>query len=507
MPLINAIATRVLRLRFNRIQQFVDHPADVQKRTFRTLLDNGTRTLFGRDHQFKDINLIREFRERVPLRTYEEFYPYIERALKGEEDVVWPGETLWFSKSSGTTNDRRKLIPVSKESLQDHYSAGRDMLAIYFNNRPDSKMFRGKALGITGTNFQSEYNPKSYYGDISAILLENLPLFYQLFRVPSKEVALMEEWEAKMDLMAREAMAENVTSLGGVPTWIIVLFNRIFELKGINSRNLLDVWPNIEVFFHGGVNFEPYREQFAQLIPTDQMHYYNIYNASEGFFGIQYYPDRSDMILLLDSGIFYEFIPVEEMDKEFPRALGFEDVEVGKNYALAISTNGGLWRYLLGDTIKFTSLNPPLIQITGRTKHFINAFGEELVVENAEIAVAEAARVTGAIVKNFTAAPLYFSGSEKGAHEWLVEFEKDPDSLETFTRVLDEKLKEINQDYDAKRYKDMALTLPKLHQVPMGTFYSWMANKEKLGAQHKVPRLSNSREILEEILAISTAKA
>ncbi|MCB9231563.1 MAG: GH3 auxin-responsive promoter family protein [Bacteroidia bacterium] len=503
MALVNAIATRILRRRFTRIQQFMDQPDEIQAQVFRMLLDRGTRTKFGQDHHFRDIQNVREFRERVPLRTYEEFFPYIERTLRGEQDVVWPGETLWFSKSSGTTNDRRKLIPVSRESLNDnHYAAGRDMLAIYFQNRPDSKMFRGKALGITGNNIQSEYNPKSYYGDISAILLENMPLFFQFFSVPSKEVALMDEWEEKINLMAREAMDENITSLAGVPTWIWVLFNRIFDLKGNSERNILDIWPNLEIFFHGGVSFEPYRDQFSRIVPSDHMQYYNVYNASEGFFGVQLYPDRSDMLLLLDLGIYYEFIPMEEMEKEHPHAVGIEEVELGKTYTMAITTNGGLWRYIPGDTIKFTSLSPPLIQITGRTKHFINAFGEELIVENAEEAVTQACKETGAVVLNYTAGPVYFAGSNQGAHEWLFEFERPPDSLDQFKQTLDRRLREVNQDYAAKRYKDMALSLPLVRELPEGTFYRWLKEGERLGAQQKVPRLSNNRKYIEEILAL-----
>jgi hypothetical protein len=425
--------------------------------------------------------------------------------MKGEQNILWPSEIKWFAKSSGTTNARSKFIPVSTEALEDcHFRGGKDLMSIYVNNNPDTKVFTGKGLAIGGSYQTSTVNPELYYGDVSAVVMKNLPIWAQFIRTPSLDIALMDKWEDKIEKMASATAQENVTSILGVPTWTIVLLQRILEITG--KSNILDVWPNLEVFAHGAVSFTPYRNLFAKtLIPSSSMNYVEIYNASEGFFGLQDQTGTHDMLLMLDYGVFYEFIPIEELDKEFPQALTLDQVQVDKNYAMVISTNAGLWRYKIGDTVKFTSLAPYRIRITGRTKHFINAFGEEMIIENAETAIARACQETEAIIRNFTAAPIYMEKEGKGGHEWLIEFEKEPANLHQFTQLLDQTLREVNSDYDAKRYKDIALQLPVVHSLPEGTFYNWMKKRGKLGGQHKVPRLSNSREYVEDVLSMLQA--
>ncbi|MEO0469843.1 MAG: GH3 auxin-responsive promoter family protein, partial [Bacteroidota bacterium] len=464
-------------------------------------LGRARNTEWGKRYHFSEINRIDSFRERVPISTYEELYPDIERHMLGEPDILWPGRIEWFAKSSGTTNDKSKYIPVSHESLEDcHYKAGQDMLAMYLTARPDSKLFTGKSLSIGGSHTASPVGPQARVGDVSAVILENLPKFYELMRAPSKEVALMDQWESKIEAMAREIEDENITGLAGVPTWTMVLINRLFERKGITSGNLLEIWPDLEVFFHGGVSFTPYLKQFEAMIPSDSMTYIDCYNASEGFFGLQNDPDDPDLLLLLDYGIFYEFIKVEELHQEQPRSYILSEIELGQNYAMVISTNGGLWRYCIGDTIAFTSRTPYKFRVTGRTKQFINAFGEELMVDNAERAIAFACQKSGAEVKDYTAGPIYLAGTDKGGHEWVVEFSRLPENLSAFTQLLDQRLRELNSDYDAKRTADLALSLPRVHSLPEGSFHRWMKKRNKLGGQHKVPRLANSRQYLEDIL-------
>jgi len=446
---------------------------------------------------------------RVPVFAYEDLYPQIERVLRGEKNILWPGDFTWFSKSSGTTNARSKYIPVSEEHLQEcHYKGGKDMLCLYVNNYPDTRAFLGKNLGIGGSYQPNPFNPNTYCGDVSALIMKNLPIWAEFLRTPSIEVALMDKWEEKVEKIARLTIGENVTGISGVPTWTVVLLQRILELTG--KQHIREVWPNLEVFFHGAVSFTPYRELFRQLIPADDMRYMETYNASEGFFGIQDQRDSQDLLLMLDYGVYYEFIPSEFAQEENPLTIGLADVQVGKSYAMVISTNSGLWRYKIGDVVRFTSTNPYRIRIAGRTKHFINAFGEELVVENADVAVAYACQKTGLIVNDYTAAPVYLDVDSKGCHEWAIEFENFDDtlhSLEKFTYLLDEKLREINSDYDAKRHKDLALTAPIIRVLPKGTFYEWMAKRGKLGGQHKVPRLSNTREYLDDVLSMKKDNA
>ncbi|MEM7035419.1 MAG: GH3 auxin-responsive promoter family protein [Bacteroidota bacterium] len=500
MSLINSIASWYLKKRVMQIEMFVKHPVDTQLEVFHKLIRTAEKTAWGEEFGFKDMKTIQQFQERVPISNYEQLFPYIERTLQGEKSVLWPGKIKWFSKSSGTTNDKSKFIPVTKESLNDcHFKGGKDMLAIYLHNRPDSQLFTGRALPIGGSHEINKLNSDSYYGDLSAVLIQNTPHVFNLFRATSKKLALMPEWESKIQAMAERVLNMNITSIAGVPTWTIVLINKLFEMAG-TERDLHEIWPSLEVFFHGGVSFKPYRRQFQSLIPSDRMHYFETYNASEGFFGLQNERDKDDLLLMLDYGILYEFVKLEDLDQDHPRAYTISEVEPGVTYAMLITTNGGLWRYMIGDTVQFTSVSPFKIKIAGRTKHFINAFGEELMVDNAETALDHACAETGAVIANYTAAPIYFSEGQNGAHEWLVEFEKAPVVVNEFRDILDAKLRELNSDYDAKRYKSIALREPVLHALPKGTFYDWMKSRGKLGGQNKVPRLSNTRDYVDAIL-------
>ena len=504
MEVLNSFMTWIFKSRLGQIEKFKQEPHSVQRTTLVELLEAAKHTEFGKTYHFEKIKSYEDFAKRVPLFDYESFTPYLEKNIKGKQQVFWPSDIKWFAKSSGTTAGRSKYIPVSDESLEEcHYKGGKDMVSLYVSNFPDTKVFTGKSLTVGGALEKDLLHPKGIAraGDVSAVIMHNLPIWAQFIRTPSLETALMSDWEAKIERMARETMDENVTSIAGVPTWTIVLLQRILELK--KASHILEVWPNLEVFFHGAVAFGPYRNLFKELIPSDKMRYMETYNASEGFFGMQDQPDSDELLLLLDYGIFYEFILTEDLEKENPRVISLEGVEVGKNYALLISTNGGLWRYKIGDTVKFTSVLPYRFRISGRTKHFINAFGEEVIVENAEAAISYACEQTGATLTNFTAAPIYFEDSQsKGAHEWVVEFKSPPSDLENFADILDQHLREINSDYDAKRHKNLALQRLQLHAAPVGLFESWLAKKGKLGGQHKVPRLSNSREFMDEILGM-----
>jgi hypothetical protein len=493
----------VMKKRIHDIDLFLKYPVEVQKELFSSLIRTARKTDFGKEYGFKDLNSIRQYKERVPIYTYEDFYPYIDKLLKGKQGVTWPTEIKWFAKSSGTTNAKSKFIPVSQEALTDcHFKGGKDMLSIYFNNHPDSKMFTGKGLAIGGSQQINQFdsNSNSYYGDVSAVIMSNLPFWAQLARTPTLEIALMSEWEEKIEKMATTTIKENVTNIVGVPTWTVVLLRRILEITG--AKDMHEIWPNLEVFIHGAVSFEPYEAIFKKLIPSSKMNYLETYNASEGFFGIQDRNDSRDLLLMLDYGIFYEFIPLENIDDENPQTIDLQDVELDKNYALVISTNAGLWRYMIGDTVKFTCLDPYRIRISGRTKHFINAFGEELIIENAELAIKKACQETNAIIGDYTAGPRYIDTGNKGGHEWIIEFNEMPSDKELFIRALDTSLKEANSDYEAKRYKDIALEAPIIHFAKPGTFYNWMKKRGKLGGQHKVPRLSNNREFIDDILKL-----
>lgn len=499
MTIVNSIFTWIMKKRMHQIELFVKYPHDVQDEWFHSLISSAQNTEWGKLFGYSDISNQDQFKERVPIQTYESLKPYIEKMLSGEQNVLWPSEIKWFAKSSGTTNDRSKFIPVSEESLEEcHFKGGKDLLSMYCNNRPDARIFTGKCLVLGGSHQINQLNSDSCYGDLSAVLIKNLPLWAEFYRTPEMSITLMDNFEEKVEKIAKATIDVNVTNIAGVPTWNLVLAKRILEITGKN--NLLEVWPNLEFYFHGAVNFNPYREQFKKLIPSEKMYYMETYNASEGFFGIQDQPNSEEMLLMLDYGIYYEFLPMEDFHKEHPKTLGLDQVELNKNYALIISTNAGLWRYMIGDTIKFTSLDPYRIQITGRTKHFINAFGEELIIDNAEKGLSKACQETGAVIRDYTACPIYFKGNDAGGHEWIIEFEQIPDNIEQFTDILDQTLREVNSDYDAKRFKDMALRRPLVHHAPDGTFYHWMKNRGKLGGQHKVPRLANDRAYVDEIL-------
>jgi len=499
MEWLNALLAWLMKRRFNQIERFMCYPHDVQHELFKYLISNAKNTEWGKKYAYKDLQNVTQFKERVPISSYEQLYPYIERMMKGEQNLLWSSEIKCFSKSSGTTNARSKFIPVSEEALEEcHYKGGKDMLCLYVNNYPETKIFQGKMLGIGGSYQPNHLNPNTYYGDVSALIMKNLPIWAEFLRTPSLEIALMSKWEEKIEKIAQTTIKEKVTALSGVPTWTVVILQRILEITG--KSNICEVWENIEAFFHGAVAFAPYKSLFRSLIPSESMNYMETYNASEGFFGIQDQKNSDELLLMLDYGVYYEFIPIEHAEEENPKTLGLDEVETGKNYALVISTNAGLWRYKIGDTIRFTSLAPYRIKITGRTKHFINAFGEELVIENADTAIEKACQQTGAMVNDYTAAPIFLEIGNKGGHEWIIEFEKTPDNLEKFVYTLDQTLRRVNSDYDAKRYMDIALIMPKVHAVPKGTFYEWMRKRGKLGGQNKVPRLSNSRIYVEDIL-------
>ncbi len=482
---------------------FRKYPAEVQQDTFQKLISRAADTEFGKKYEFIKLNSIRDFQTSVPIQTYEEVKPYVDRLRKGESNLLWPGDIKWFAKSSGTTNDKSKFIPVSNESLKDcHFKGARDTLAVYFQNNPESRIFSGKGLTLGGSHKIDNYSTQSYYGDLSAILIENQPFWTEFIRTPSQEVALMEKFEEKLEHIAEQTSQENVTSIAGVPSWNLVMLKYILQYTG--KKHILEVWPDLELFIHGGVSFTPYREQFRKIIPSDKMHYLEAYNASEGFFAIQDDPLQADMLLMLDYGIFYEFIPLDEYDKPKSESLSISEVEKDRNYALVISTNSGLWRYMIGDTIRFTSLFPHKMVISGRTKHFINVFGEEVIVDNADKALRIACDKTGAEISDYTAAPVYMSDQHQGAHEWIIEFAAPPDDLKYFATLLDHALMSINSDYEAKRYLNLTLEKPIVHSAKQGSFYKWLQEKGKLGGQNKVPRLSNERKYLEELLEIQS---
>ena len=502
MTAITNILNRFNHSRLSQIDRFRKFPAEIQNETFSHLLRTASGTEWGRKYSYSSISSVRDYRNRVPVQSYDDIIPYIERLGNGEPDLLWPGIIKWFAKSSGTTSSRSKFIPLTRESLENcHYRAAKDVLAIYANNNPSSRMFTGKALILGGSHRIDYFSSKALCGDLSAILIRNAPIWVDLVRTPRKSIALIEDFEKKLDLITRTTINKNVTSFSGVPSWFLTLIKYILSYTG--KSNLLEIWPKLEVFFHGGISFTPYRELYRQLIPGDNMHYMETYNASEGFFGIQDDLSIPDLLLMLDYGIFYEFVPVDYSGEQFPESYTIGEVEKGVNYALVISTNSGLWRYMIGDTIKFTSLQPYRFRITGRTRHFINAFGEEVIIDNAEKALEAACKSTGAIISEYTAGPVFMDVTSRGSHEWLIEFEKDPSDPDLFTDVLDSTLQSVNSDYEAKRYKDINLVKPVIRPVPKGTFHNWLKSKNKLGGQNKVPRLSNTREYIEEIYRIA----
>jgi len=497
IPIINSIASWVLKQRIHQIELFLKYPNEVQEELLMNLIRRAENTVIGAQYEFSSITSYTTFSERVPVSTYEDLQPLIERTRQGEQNVFWDAPIKWFAKSSGTTNAKSKFIPVSNDALEDcHYKGSKDLLCLYLNNNEDSDMFLGKSLRLGGSS-QIYEDKETLFGDLSAILIENMPIWAEFSSTPSNKISLMSEWEKKLTAIINETKNENVTSFAGVPSWMLVLMNRMLEETG--KGNLLEVWPNLEVYFHGGVSFEPYREQYQKLLPKSDFKYYEIYNASEGFFAIQDLNDSSDLLLMLDYGIFYEFIPMDTFGTPNQKVIRLAEVELFKNYAVVITTNSGLWRYLIGDTVRFTSLNPYRIRVSGRTKHHINVFGEELMVENTDQAIAKACQLTLTEVVDYTVAPIFMDGKEKGAHEWMIEFKKNPTDIDQFRSILDETLQSLNSDYEAKRYNNMTLNPLVINLARPNLFYDWLKERDKLGGQHKIPRLSNQREYLEQL--------
>jgi len=498
IPLFNSIASWILKKRIHQMELFMKYPNEVQNELLHELIKKASKTETGKLYEFKTIKSYNIFKSRVPLCNYDDIELNIERCRKGEQNIFWPSNIKWFAKSSGTTNSKSKFIPLSSEALEDcHYKAGKDMLSLYYNNNEDSQLLTGKSLRLGGSNELYNKND-SYFGDLSSIIIQNLPFWAEFSSTPSNKTSLMPEWETKMKAIVAESISEKVTSLAGVPSWMLVLLQNV--LKETKKKTISQVWPDAEVYFHGGVSFKPYRELYKGLFTQKDFRYYEIYNASEGFFGIQDHNHSDELLLMLDYGIFYEFIPIKGDKEDDSDIIPLSEVALNTNYSIVITTNGGLWRYKIGDTIQFTSLSPYRIQVTGRTKHFINVFGEELIIDNAEKALERVSAKTKSIISNYTAGPIFMEKDSQGAHEWIIEFEKEPENLNHFSSLLDEALQEENSDYEAKRYKNMTLHSLKVHKAKKGLFYEWLSKKGKLGGQHKVPRLSNSREILEELL-------
>jgi hypothetical protein len=487
IPLLNSIASWFLKQRIHQIELFLKYPNEVQEELLMNLIRSSENTVIGEKYDFHSIRNYVTFAERIPISSYEDLEPLIERTRQGEQNVFWETPIKWFAKSSGTTNAKSKFIPVSNEALEDcHYKGSKDLLCLYLNNNENSEMFTGKSLRLGGSS-QIYENNNTFFGDLSAILIENMPIWAEFSSTPSSKISLMSEWETKMEAIISETINENVTSFAGVPSWMMVLMNRVLEKTG--KENLMEVWPNLEVYFHGGVSFDPYRDQYQKILPKNNFKYYEIYNASEGFFAIQDLNNSSDLLLMLDYGIFYEFIPMDVFGTPNEIAIRLADVQ--------------LWRYLIGDTVRFTSLNPYRIRVTGRTKHHINVFGEELMVENTDSAIAKACHITNSEVKDYTVAPIFMKGKEKGAHEWMIEFKKKPENILEFQKTLDEILQTLNSDYEAKRYNNMTLNSLKINVARENLFYDWLKDNDKLGGQHKIPRLSNQRDYLEQLLEMS----
>ena len=498
IPIFNSVASFFLKRRISQIELFKDYPIEVQQEVLRKMIVYSIDTEIGKKYDFKTIRHYNDFKERIPTVTYEEIYKDIERNRKGEQNIFWRTPIKWFAKSSGTTNAKSKFIPISFESLEDcHYKAGKDMLSLYFNNNTDSQLLVGKCLRLGGSREIYENND-SYYGDLSAIMIDNLPFWAELSSTPSSKTSLIPEWEDKVKAIIKESMNQKVTSFAGVPSWMLSLLQQVIDKTG--KDNILEIWQDAEVYFHGGVSFEPYRNLYNKLFPSKDFKYFEIFNASEGFFAIQDQNSSTELLLMLDYGIFYEFIPVNGSESEI---VSLADVKLNTNYEMVITTNSGLWRYKIGDTIKFTCLNPFRVKVTGRTKHFINVFGEELVVENAEMALSKTTELTKSEISNYTVGPIFMSDKTKGSHEWIIEFSKEPDDMNKFTEILDLSLQSLNSDYEAKRYKDSTLELPKIIKGRKNLFYDWLRSRNKLGGQNKIPRLSNSREYVEELLGIN----
>jgi len=501
LSIINSIVSWILKKRIHQIELFMKYPHEVQNELLLNLIQRAKYTEIGKKYDFSSVLTYEQFADRVPVAAYEDVEPLIERSRKGETNIYWPEPIKYFAKSSGTTNAKSKFIPVSADALENcHYKAGKDMLCLYLNNNEESQLFTGKSLRLGGSKQLYEDN-NTVFGDLSAILIDNLPLWAELGSTPSNKISLMNEWTEKMKAIVKETKNENVTSLLGVPSWLMVLLNNVLQDTGKN--NLLELWPNAEVYFHGGISFEPYRDQYKKMFPKDSFRFYENYNASEGFFAIQDRNNADDMLLMLDYGIFYEFIPMDTFGTSNQKTVSLAGVEINKSYAVVITTNSGLWRYLIGDTVRFTSLSPYRIKITGRTKHYINVFGEELMIENTDTAIAKTAKDFNVDIVEYTVAPVFMKDKEKGAHEWMIEFKKNPDDLKAFTKRLDENIQTINSDYEAKRYNSMTLNELVLNVAQPDLFHLWLSKKDKLGGQNKIPRLSNDRSYLEQLIELN----
>ena len=501
IPFVNSIASWMLKKRIHQMELFIKYPHEVQNELLTNLIFKAKKTEIGKQYHFDQIKNYDAFRKQVPIRTYEDYAEMIDRSRNGENNIFWPTPVNMFAKSSGTTNAKSKFIPLSQEGLEgNHYACGKDLLCLYLNNNEDASLFNGKSLRLGGSKNILK-NKGTYYGDLSALMIDNSPFWASFSSTPSNEVSLMSNWEEKLGAITKQSVEQNVTSMAGVPSWMLVLLNHILETTG--KSNLLEIWPELEVYFHGGVSFDPYLKEYQDIIPKADFKYYEIFNASEGFFACQDQNDSKDLLLMLDYGIFYEFIPMDIYGTKDQKAIPLSEVEKGKNYAMIITTNSGLWRYQVGDTLRFTSLDPYRIRITGRTKHYINVFGEELIIENAEDALREATHKFNLHVKDYTIGPVFMEGKEKGAHEWIIEFEKNPVDQQEFKSTLDNYLQKVNSDYEAKRANDTTLTELKLNIAKKGLFYEWLKRNDKLGGQHKIPRLSNKRDYLEELLSIN----
>ncbi len=502
ISIINSFASWWFKKRLSDLNLFAHNPLDTQREQFILLIDRAVNTEYGKKFNFARIHTYEDFQENVSLSTYKDLFPYIDRMMRGESDVLWPGKARWFAKSSGTTSSKSKFIPVMEETLEfNHFQGGKDVVTYYYNNYPDTELLKGKILKVGGSKELQKLND-IYIGDLSAIMIDNMPFWANIISFPEKNTALIANWEEKIDRIIDESLDVNITGMAGIPSWIMLLLKRALEKTG--KQNIFEIWPNLEAFFHGGVSFVPYRDEFSKLLPKKDFHYQEIYNASEGFFALQDRKESDELLLMLNHGIFYEFIPMDQYaGVDSQEILRLKDVEIGRNYALVISTNSGLWRYIIGDTVEFTSTKPYRIKITGRTKHFINVFGEEVVIGNTDQAIEFASRETRSNVLEYTVAPIFMSASQKGGHEWMIEFDKEPDDFERFKVILDQRLKELNSDYEIKRYQNFTLDFPSIHRARKNLFYDWLKQKNKLGGQNKVPRLLNSRTFMEELLALN----
>ncbi len=496
--MISKIFKKYLDFKYREIDPIISQPVKLQEQTLSFLLQRARNTFIGSEFDFKSIKNKDHFRKKVPVFKYEDLRPYLDKIIvEKKQNVLWDKPVKWFAMSSGTTEDKSKYIPVTKESLtQGHYKCGEQMLALYGKSNPGTSFFRGKTLVLGGSQQINSIGDGIYTGDISAILTKNLLFWARFSRTPEK-ITLLPDWVEKLKALTDYSLKHDIRALMGVPSWLLVLLKKIREESG---KEIADLWPNLEVFFHGGVSFTPFEEQYRKIIQKSDMYYWETYNASEGFFGVQFCKDSKDMLLMLNHNIYYEFVPMNEWDSDNPQALTLDEVEIGQNYAMLITTNGGLWRYMIGDTIMFSSLHPFLFRITGRTKSFINAFGEEIIVDNAEKALNAACRATDAQILEYTAAPVYFGDDNAGAHEWLIEFETEPSDLNLFVKVLDNVLMEVNSDYEAKRSYNLSLQAPLLKVLPKGSFLRWQESINKIGGQNKIPRLSNNRDYIDRLL-------